>query len=94
MLLAGLAMRHSGYIATIEAVVARARFLARKHGSAMTLESIKVAMTEIDPSFRPHRDPYANPSPVVGPAAADASRRTTFDTKGRPKPRKTVLFSP
>jgi len=95
MLLAGLAMRHSGYIATtIEAVVARARFLARKHGSAMTFESIKAAMTEIDPSFRPHRDPGANPSRGGGAAAADASRITTFDTKGRPKHRKTVLFSP
>jgi len=94
MLLAGLAMRHSGYIATIESVVARARFLARKHGSKMIFETIKAAMTEIDPTFRPNRDAGAHASRVVGPAAADASRRTTFDTKGRPKHRKTVLFSP
>lgn len=55
LLLAGMALLHTGYISTVESVVARARFLARKTGKPFRFAHAMTAMSEIDPSFRPEK---------------------------------------
>lgn len=52
-LLAGLALRQTGYISTIEAVVSRARYLAKKQGAFLDYDFCQIAMAEIDPTFTP-----------------------------------------
>lgn len=53
LLLAGLALRHTGFISTIEAVVSRARFLAEKQRRPLNFRFVEAAMIDIDPTYKP-----------------------------------------
>ena len=86
LLLAGLAMKKTGFISTIEAASSRARFLANKAGQAFAFEHVESAVCEIDRSYR---------KAAPGGRPADYSRRsggipaerpqTHFNRTGQPK---------